>query len=831
MSTQNMNSSSSTIVPEQLKTLKLMCTPLWADKQQLCNINTLKSLNQYKSNPGYQLIAKTGSESGLLIIDIDPPKNGEIDGMELMNRLIDKFKFNTYVESSPSGGLHYYFKYYYNDIANGVRSIYYRNKKYSIDILYGKTNCICAPTIRKASYNKNGELKKCAGKYEMVNDAPIIDLPDKLAKFIIKCQNNVKKQSKIIKHNDIPDYDVVHTLVKNLSINRSTDYDEWFNVLACLKSLSIEKKNNELYLSLAHEFSKQCPEKYDEDELNEKWTTITKKRFTIKSLYKWAKEDINNDEKYHKLLDKPICSDDETNIFDSEQGLANIFVKYNKDVIKIIDANYNGYMWSDETKLWETACARDITNAIHPTIIKVGNEIMDSYKNKMYALALDGVNVSQKNDFDYKTTNKDDNEKVKEIKNLMKEYNKKLVMIHKILDKIKTASKRKNVFFIACSQLRDRNFESELDNASLDLIPLKDKNVIDFSSNDGKFIIRERTKQDMFSRTFNVCLPYEEIDGELEIKETGHYDKINNFMLQIMKNDSELLEYFQKLLGYCITPNMDDRSFSIWTGIGSNGKSTVVDIIHSIMGTYSATLNKEVIIKNNGMKTSGQATPHLMALKNAWFGVVNESDRDEELDESQIKNLSGDCDQINIRALYGNTLRIKPKTKIVLLTNHTPRLSTNDSAILDRLKCVPFYARFCRNPSEDEFKSNPEMVNALKKNHVDAFFEWILKGTQRWYANREIVPSRSALEFRKQYVNSNDTLQRFIDNCVERAENQNVKRSRFFELYSTWCTDNGLKPFNKCVAIELFPKKKLKTKKSNGYIVIKDVKINYECEY
>lgn len=131
--------------------------------------------------------------------------------------------------------------------------------------------------------------------------------------------------------------------------------------------------------------------------------------------------------------------------------------------------------------------------------------------------------------------------------------------------------------------------------------------------------------------------------------------------------------------------------------------------------------------------------------------------------------------------------------------------------------------------------ANPPFCNLLYDvqsiNNVDQELCETLKGTQQWYANREIVPSQSALKFRKQYVDKHDTLQRFINECVQKSKNYRVRKSEFINLYNSWCDDNGVKPFSKSVTLEMLPKKKLKMVKNNGYDVIKDIIISYECEY
>lgn len=245
------------------------------------------------------------------------------------------------------------------------------------------------------------------------------------------------------------------------------------------------------------------------------------------------------------------------------------------------------------------------------------------------------------------------------------------------------------------------------------------------------------------------------------------------------------------------------------------------------MGSYYGTLGKHAFIKSKTPTRAGSATPHLLALKDAWFAAVTETDEGEEIDESTVKLLSGGCDSLAIRPLYRDEIVIKPRAKVVLLTNNEPRMNVIDVAMLDRLRCVPFMARFSKNPTGNEIKANQNLVDSLLNDHIDAIFEWILAGTQEWYQDKVIIPSQVASAYRSKYINENDTLQRFIDECMTKEKGNKINQREFIDLYEEWCMENGIKAYKRSTVVKQLPKKKFIVRKSHGLNYVFNIKINY----
>ena len=55
--------------------------------------------------------------------------------------------------------------------------------------------------------------------------------------------------------------------------------------------------------------------------------------------------------------------------------------------------------------------------------------------------------------------------------------------------------------------------------------------------------------------------------------------KVELFFRQLIMPDDECREYMRRVLGYSLTGDVTGRTFFVWWGHGSNGKSALFDLL------------------------------------------------------------------------------------------------------------------------------------------------------------------------------------------------------------------------------------------------------------
>jgi putative DNA primase/helicase len=208
---------------------------------------------------------------------------------------------------------------------------------------------------------------------------------------------------------------------------------------------------------------------------------------------------------------------------------------------------------------------------------------------------------------------------------------------------------------------------------------------------------------------------------------------------------------------------------------------------------FSVNLSEDTMLKKSGRG----ASPEMMALLHSRCGIMPESDKKEILNSKRVKTITGD-DTITARHLYGNLIQFKTQAKCIWPSNHLPKIDVDDQAILDRLKLVPFLARFAK--TED----NTRYIKDLQENHMDEFFTFFATGSRDWYAGEELKPTTEMLEKMNDYISDYDTVQEFINDTYDvisedeynglpklEKNNNRTPKQYVYGCFVGWLNDNN----------------------------------------
>lgn len=150
-----------------------------------------------------------------------------------------------------------------------------------------------------------------------------------------------------------------------------------------------------------------------------------------------------------------------------------------------------------------------------------------------------------------------------------------------------------------------------------------------------------------------------------------------------------------------LASTLDGRSknslFNIFTGIGQNGKSFLLELHRNMLGDanvtgYSAKLR---ITTLTTPQSSGEgATSGLMQLKYARLAHYSESNEDDML-RTEIMRLFTGGESLAARFLHKNMQTFRPVCQHILTTNHPLGVDNTDHGTWRRLKLIQFKMVFC----------------------------------------------------------------------------------------------------------------------------------------
>ena len=202
------------------------------------------------------------------------------------------------------------------------------------------------------------------------------------------------------------------------------------------------------------------------------------------------------------------------------------------------------------------------------------------------------------------------------------------------------------------------------------------------------------------------------------------------FLLGITE-DKEMVDFMQRLFGYCITGLTTDHIFPVlWGEHGFNGKGTLLETLAMVLGEELAmpTPAETLMVKkqySNGTNTA------LMAFQGKRLVWASESKEGQRIDAGLVKNMTGG-DTIVGNEKYEKQKRFKATHKIMLITNHKPHIKADDQALLDRLLTLDFQLHFCDEPSKTNERKIDRDMPAKLEAEASGILAWLVRGCLDW---------------------------------------------------------------------------------------------------
>ena len=288
-----------------------------------------------------------------------------------------------------------------------------------------------------------------------------------------------------------------------------------------------------------------------------------------------------------------------------------------------------------------------------------------------------------------------------------------------------------------------------------------------------------------------------------------------DFMNQIMMNDTELVDYIQEVAGYSLTAETQERCMFILQGNGKNGKSTFLNILREMMGYYGQNIPAQTLIAKNGFFGINN---DLARMENIRLATGIETDEGQNISEALIKQLTGGKDPITARKLYEEFEQFFPVMKLFIMTNHLLGIKGVDDGIWDRIRIIPFNARF------DGAVEDKDLYDKLWQER-SGILNWALVGYKR-YKERGCFKMPAVLDdIKSQYRQEQDVVGDFLSSYVEHSLGCHIKSGDLYEAFKEWCDNSCVDPMAKNIFSSRVAQKGYKRGKNKKYRYWEDVKI------
>jgi P4 family phage/plasmid primase-like protien len=215
------------------------------------------------------------------------------------------------------------------------------------------------------------------------------------------------------------------------------------------------------------------------------------------------------------------------------------------------------------------------------------------------------------------------------------------------------------------------------------------------------------------------------------------------------------------------------RRFQIWNGAGSNGKSTLMELMKYIIGSRAISYKPEILLNKNTVQS---LTPELAVFRGALAAFASETEESKRVSQGAVKSLTGN-ETITANPKYQGMIEFKTTFQLVLATNYLPTFSAHDNAFIERVLILPFYTCFYNGEEQKkraeakgskyfiEARDAMEVEQEIKAERADILY--YLASRYQEIADKDIPASAESLEARRRYVDDNDDITKFLKEMCE----------------------------------------------------------------
>lgn len=273
-----------------------------------------------------------------------------------------------------------------------------------------------------------------------------------------------------------------------------------------------------------------------------------------------------------------------------------------------------------------------------------------------------------------------------------------------------------------------------------------------------------------------------------------------DFLNTTFSADQDRIDYIRRIFGLAVIGEVREHILPLFYGpLGHNGKSTLIDIALHILGIsdqgYATSVPSEILMVR---KHEAHST-ELAQMAGRRLIVASELEDGQRLAEARIKLITG-RDVISARFLYGQPFSFNPSHQIIMVGNNKPRATTGGPALWRRLASVPFDHQV---PPEDRDPELPDKLIAIG-GHI---LGWMIGGGLDYLNNGGLRTPKSVLDATEEYQHGEDSLGRFVEERIHvggPTTPAKIAVMTFREAYEKWCGESGDIPLSpKRINLEL----------------------------
>lgn len=260
--------------------------------------------------------------------------------------------------------------------------------------------------------------------------------------------------------------------------------------------------------------------------------------------------------------------------------------------------------------------------------------------------------------------------------------------------------------------------------------------------------------------------------------------RFKDFISEIMDGNENKSAFLQKVLAYALSGDCRYECMFIFFGKTTrNGKSTLMESVRNMMGSYGLTANPEMFAEKR--RDSQAPSEDLARLVGCRLGNVSEPSKELRFNAALIKSLTGN-DTINARFLRANSFEFRPQIKFYVGTNCLPQINDRSVFQSNRIYVLTFDRSFAPEERDNSLKQKFGSEEAKS-----AILNWLIDG---WEAlgKEGLMPPIEVITATEEYRRDCDKIACFMADELMPEADAKVKMTDVYKRYTRWCRDESV---------------------------------------
>lgn len=254
--------------------------------------------------------------------------------------------------------------------------------------------------------------------------------------------------------------------------------------------------------------------------------------------------------------------------------------------------------------------------------------------------------------------------------------------------------------------------------------------------------------------------------------------RIKQFLNEVIPLDA--VPTIQEFIGYCLTPDTRHHKALMFTGTGSNGKSTLIELIKALIGkTNMVSIPVQALSDSRWKRADLEGK-----LLNAFADLSHKA-----LESSSYFKMIVSGEEIDAERKNKDPFYFRPFAKQIFSANELPGSYDTSEAYMRRWIIINFPHQFKPGKNADE-----NLVDKLTTDiELSGLLNFALEGFRRLREQGKFTENESTRQALQAYKENIDNVARFMgEECTVHTKARCIK-TQLFTAYENWCNETGAK--------------------------------------